>query len=78
MINLGRGKNLRACAVNMFSFAIIMAASCELKCIIHYNIKDAKYSKVQNIPEINKQRILETKNLRIAKAGPKYHKEQYD
>ena len=55
-----------------------MAASCELKCNIHYNIKDTKYSKIENITELNKQRILETKNLRIAKGGPNYHKEQYD
>ena len=55
-----------------------MAASCELKCIIHYNIKDAKYSKIKIISEINKQRILEAKNLRIAKGGINYHKEQCD
>ena len=62
----------------MFSFAIIMVASCELKSIIHYNIKDAKCSKIKIISEINKQRILEAKNLRIAKGGPNYHKEQCD
>lgn len=55
-----------------------MAACCELKCIIHYNIKDAKYSKIKTISEINKQRILEAKNLRIAKGGSNHHKEQCD
>ena len=48
------------------------------RCIIHYNIKDAKYSKVKTISEINKQRILEARNLGITKGGPNYHKEQCD
>ncbi len=47
-------------------------------CIIHYNLKDAKYSKLKSISEINKQGIISAKNLREPKGGLNHHKEQCD
>ena len=76
-INLGSGKNLEHAQLIYFLFAIIMAASCDLKYIIDYNIKDAKYSKIKANSEINKQQILEAKNLQIAKGRPNYHKRNH-
>eukprot|EP00794_Sanderia_malayensis_P013074 gene13074-14416_t len=47
-------------------------------CIIHYSLRDAKYSKLKPISEINKQRIISAKNLRESKGGLNHHKEQCD
>lgn len=64
-----------------YVFIYNMAAnngSQSLRCIIHYNIKDDKYSKVKTISEITKQQILVARNRRIAKSGPNHYKEQCD
>lgn len=47
-----------------------------LHCIIHYNIMDAKYSKIKPVLEIRKQRIINAKNLQESKGGLNYHKEE--
>ena len=49
-----------------------------LNCIIHYNIKDAKYSKIKPVSETNEERIVSAKNLRQSKGGLNHHKEQCD
>lgn len=49
-----------------------------LNCIIHYSIKDANYSKIKPISEINRKRIIDAKSLRESKGGLNYHKEQCD
>ena len=45
-------------------------------CIIHYDIKDAKYSKLKKISDINKDRISNAKILREREGGLRYHKQQ--
>ena len=49
-----------------------------LNCIIHYNIKDAKYSKIKPLSETSKKRIISAKNMQQSKGGLNHHKEQCD
>lgn len=49
-----------------------------LSCIIHYDIKDARYSNIKPLSEVNKERIQAAKNLRESKGGLNYHKQQCD
>ena len=49
-----------------------------LQCIIHYNIKNANYSKIKPISEINQEKIYAAKSIRKSKGGNHHHKEQCD
>ena len=63
--------------VNIFQTSISYHPDMEkLECIIHYDIKDAKYSKLKQISDINKDRISNTKILREREGGLRYHKQQ--
>ena len=44
--------------------------------IVHYSGYDS-YSKIKDVPEINHQRLRETKALREQLKDDNYHKEQY-
>ena len=48
----------------------------ELRCIIHYKIKDARYSKIKSISDINKEKIYAAKRIRESKGGAYHHEEQ--
>ena len=63
--------------VNIFQTSISYPPGMEkLECIIHYDIKDAKYSKLKQISDINKDRISNAKILREREGGFRYHKQQ--
>ena len=47
----------------------------EVRCIIHYKIKDARCSKVKSISDINKEKIYAAKRIRESKGGA-YHIEE--
>ena len=49
-----------------------------LQCIIHYNIKNANYSKIKPISEINQEKIYAAKSIRKSKGGNHHHREQCD
>ena len=49
-----------------------------LQCIIHYNIKNANYSKIKPISEINQEKIYAAKSIRKSKGDNHHHKEQCD
>ena len=49
-----------------------------LQCIIHYNIKNANYSKIKPISEINQEKIYAAKSIWKSKGGYHHHKEQCD
>ena len=48
----------------------------KLKCIIHYPIKEGKYSKIKTISEINEEKIYAAKKHREELGGQNYHEEQ--
>ena len=48
----------------------------DLRCIIHYRIKDARYSKIKSISDINKEKIYAPKRIRESKGGAHHHEEQ--
>ena len=50
--------------------------SSNLTCIIHYKVKDTKYSKIKPISNVNQERIFEAKLLREKKGGSNHHEEQ--
>ena len=47
-------------------------------CIVHYNARDAKYSKIKPVSSINKTKINAAKSLRESLGGVHHHKEQCD
>ena len=49
----------------------------DLSCIVHYNARDAKYSKIKPVSSINKTKINAAK-LRGSLGGVHHHKEQCD
>ena len=46
-------------------------------CIVHYEIKNEKYSGLGNISENAYQRILEAKTIREELGGANFHREQF-
>ena len=48
----------------------------DLFCIVHYNARDAKYSKIKPVSSINKTKINAAKSLRESLGGVQHHKEQ--
>ena len=50
----------------------------DLSCIVHYNGRDAKYSKIKPVSSINKTKINAAKSLRESLGGVHHHKEQCD
>ena len=56
-------------------FIAVMAS---LKCITHYILQDASYSKIKQVSEVNWERIQAAKAIREAKGGANYHKQQCD
>ncbi len=48
----------------------------ERKCIVHYEIKDAKYSNLKDISSVNKERIYSAKCLRESLGGQNLHTHQ--
>ena len=50
----------------------------DLCCIVHYNARDAKYSKIKPVSSINKTKINAAKSLRESLGGVHHHKEQCD
>ena len=48
----------------------------KLSCIVHYNIKGAKYSKIKGISDTNEDRIYEAKFLREKLRGKNHHEVQ--
>ena len=51
-------------------FIAVMAS---LKCITHYILQDASYSKIKQVSEVNWERIQAAKAIREAKGGANYH-----
>ena len=49
-----------------------------LQCIIHYNIKNANYSKIKPISEISQEKFYAAKSIRKSKRGDHHHKEKCD
>ena len=49
----------------------------DLSCIVHYNARDAKYSKIKPVSSVNKTKINAAK-LRESLGGVYHHKEQCD
>ena len=47
-----------------------------LPCIVHYNARDAKYSKIKPVSSINKAKIDAAKSSRESLGGVHHHKEQ--
>ena len=50
----------------------------DLSCIVHYNARDAKYSKIKSVSSIDKTKINAAKSLRESLGGVHHHKEQCD
>ena len=50
----------------------------DLSCIVHYNDRDARYSKIKPVSSINKTKINAAKSLRESLGGVHHHKEQCD
>ena len=50
----------------------------DLSCIVHYNARDAKYSKIKPVSSIDKTKINAAKSLRESLGGVYHHKEQCD
>lgn len=48
----------------------------ERYCIVHYEIRDAKYSNLKEISSVNKEKIYAAKNLRQSLGGPNQHADQ--
>ncbi len=48
----------------------------ERNCIVHYEIRDAKYSNLKEVSSINKEKIYAAKNLRESLGGPNQHADQ--
>ena len=48
----------------------------ERNCIVHYEIRDAKYSNLKEISSINKEKIYAAKCLRETLGGPNQHANQ--
>ena len=48
----------------------------ERNCIVHYEIRDAKYSNLKEISSTNKERIYAAKSLRETLGGPNQHADQ--
>ena len=46
----------------------------DLSCIVHYNARDAKYSKIKPVSSINKTKINAAKSLRESLGGVHHHK----
>ena len=49
-----------------------------LKCIIHYDLKDKACSKIKQISDVIWKRINAAKEIRISVGGSYHHKEQCD
>eukprot|EP00794_Sanderia_malayensis_P008583 gene8583-9501_t len=49
-----------------------------LKCIVHYTLQDARYSKIKQVSEVNWDRIQAAKSIRETKGGANHHKHQCD
>ena len=47
-----------------------------LSCIVHYDIKDGKYTKIKTISDINREKICAAKTLREELGGANSHIEQ--
>ncbi|CAB4020716.1 Hypothetical predicted protein, partial [Paramuricea clavata] len=50
----------------------------DLKCVVHYDIDDGKYSNIKQLSEVNLERIQQAKTLRESKGGSNHHKKQCD
>ena len=50
----------------------------DLSCIVHYNGRDARYSKIKPVSSIDKTKINAAKSLRESLGGVHHHKEQCD
>ena len=48
-----------------------------LACIIHYKVKDTKYSELKPISNVNQKQIFEARLLRKKKGGINQHEELY-
>ena len=48
------------------------------QCTIHYNIKNANFSKIKPISEINQEKIYAAKSIQKSKGGNNHHKEKCD
>ena len=48
----------------------------DLRCIIHYKIKDARYNKIKSISDINKEKTYDAKRIRESKGGAHHHEAQ--
>eukprot|EP00794_Sanderia_malayensis_P006423 gene6423-7156_t len=48
----------------------------KLSCIVHYKIKESKYSNIKAISDINKEKLYAAKRLREELDGEKNHKDQ--
>jgi hypothetical protein len=46
------------------------------KCIIHYDIKDTKYSNIKEISSVNKEKIYSAKCIRESLGGKNHHADQ--
>ena len=48
----------------------------ELECIVHYDSKDGKYTKIKHISDVNKETIFAAKQLREQLGGANHHEKQ--
>ena len=48
----------------------------ELECIVHYDSKDGKYTKIKHISDTNKESIFAAKQLREQLGGANHHEKQ--
>ena len=46
------------------------------KCIVHYDIKDTKYSNIKEISSVNKEKIYSAKSIRESLGGKNHHADQ--
>jgi hypothetical protein len=46
------------------------------KCIVHYDIKDTKYSDIKEISTVNKEKIYSAKCIRESLGGKNHHADQ--